>query len=51
MSPTQMQRLFTSSSPLYIMAQLIVGAKSFVTPLPLSPLSKDFTKMCKMTDI
>ena len=51
MSPTQIQKFFSSSSCSYIMADLRVEAKSFVTSLPLFPLSKDFTNICKTSAV
>lgn len=53
MSPIQIPKFFSSSSCSYIniMADLIVGAKSFVTSLPLLPLSNYFTNICKMSAV
>ena len=46
-SPTQIQKFLSCS---YIMADLRVEAKSFVTSLPPF-LSKDFTNICKMSAV
>ena len=51
MSPTQIQKFFSSSSCSYIVADLRVKTKSFVTSLPLFPLSKDFTNICNMSTV